>query len=199
MSKEELEKISQRATRGDVVAMKDLMELASEFYDTGDFAKAAEIFEDAARCYRIDVGRQRGQGIFDSPSFMRSERFRKYFADWIADSDEFKGDVGKVTPTDLTDNKVREILYSKVITDSKNEDLLDDLFFALEKAGYQFSAPGNSFHRLLWYYVCVALGVSNGDRRKMRYLEKPEVGVLFLALLKEFGGKLESDQMKGAD
>jgi len=61
---------------------------------------------------------------------------------------------------------------------------LDDLYVAFIDRGYQFSAPGNSYPRLIWYLVSCALGASRIDSQSSHFLNDPIIGLLFEKLLK---------------
>jgi hypothetical protein len=177
------EELSRSATKGNVAAIRELFDYGERTYKLGHYEKAAAIYKDAAICFRLEAFRRRTDAE-DANSRAKNQAKRIAV---LTEALKRKHDFSRILVIhqrkNVSSQDVHSVLYEKIFPNSDYSVLLDDLFAAFIDAGYQFSAPGNSFPRLIWFLVSCTLGAAEIDPYKCRFLSDPLVGIPFEKLM----------------
>jgi len=176
--------LSRLALRGDVEAIRALLAEGEALLDKGEAREAAVMLKDAAICFRIEAFRQRTRADDASATLRRQKKQLQSLSDWVRSHRDRSQLLSDYKVSGITEKEVHVLLYHHVYPDSEYRELLDDLYVAFIDRGYQFSAPGNSYPRLIWYLVSCALGASSIDSQSRHFLNDPTIGLLLEKLLK---------------
>ena len=152
------DEVSRLATKGDRDAQNRLMEWAEAYLEAGDTARAAEVFREAAICYRIAAFRARTEVGEAGQKQWRAEAMTRMVLQWAQECMD-AGRLPEHSCPGITGEQVRDIVIDELMSDWHYSWVFLQLQRRLQGRGIEFFSPGGSIQRHVWVLVECILGL----------------------------------------